>query len=131
MVAAGFEPYAEEWWHYNLGNQMAATTEYYETGSKGTAKYGNAELSADQVHHEYVHQLLFDLLAEVAKNPVAAQNIPAELREFGATPELVIELSDHIGDPTVTESFIPTHDMKYRGDLSPELVAAVSTAQGR
>lgn len=131
MTGAGFEPYEEEWWHFNDGNQMAQTTKYRRTGEKDTAKYGNTELSEAQKYHEYIHQQLFALLAEVSSNPVAAQNIPEDLKKHGATPELVLDLSAHIGNPKETGSFIPTHDMKYRGELSSDLVSAVKDAQGR
>mgnify|MGYP002078903999 CR=1 FL=1 len=131
MVGAGFEPYEEEWWHFNDGNQMAETTKHRRTGDKGVAKYGNADLSEAQQYHERIHRQLFELLAAVAENPVAAQNIPEDLKKHGATPELVLDLSAHIGNPKETRSFIPTHDMKYRGDIPPELVLAISRAQGR
>lgn len=129
MVGAGFEPYEEEWWHFNDGNQMGETTKYRRTGEKGIAKYGNTGLTEAQRYHEHIHRQLFKLLVAVAKDPNEAETIPEELQRYGATPALVREASTYIGDPSDTASFIPTHDMKYRGDLPKELIRAVRQAQ--
>ena len=43
MTKAGFEPYVDEWWHYNYGNQMAQLTHYYRTGERLPAIYGPRE----------------------------------------------------------------------------------------
>lgn len=40
MTQVGFKPYADEWWHFNYGNQMAQMTHYYRTGEREPAVYG-------------------------------------------------------------------------------------------
>lgn len=43
MTQVGFEPYAEEWWHFNFGNQMAQMTRFYRTGDRQPALYANSD----------------------------------------------------------------------------------------
>ena len=40
MTSVGFEPYQEEWWHFNYGNQMAAAAYYHRTGESQKVQYG-------------------------------------------------------------------------------------------
>lgn len=47
MVAAGFSVYADEWWHFNLSNQMDACAT-----RKPVAMYGGIELTAENHRHE-------------------------------------------------------------------------------
>lgn len=129
MTSVGFEPYAEEWWHFNSGNQMAERTKYYRTGQKGVARYGNSGLSPEQHRHEHIHRQLFHFLGEVAQNPAAAQHIPEDLRMLGGSPEDILELAAITGDPREATGFVSTHDMKYRGDIPEELRQAVKAAQ--
>ena len=129
MTQAGFEPYAEEWWHFNSGNQMAAMTRYRRTGEKLPATYGNALISSEQQTHERVHGELLQLLKSFEGKTITNQDIPESLRSYGATQEIVQHLVDLTGDLRESKGFMQTWDMKYRGDLAPEFVSSVSQAQ--
>lgn len=48
MTSVGFEPYADEWWHFNYGNQMAQVTCYYRTHRKAPAIYGAVQPKASE-----------------------------------------------------------------------------------
>ncbi len=53
MVAAGFEPYADEWWHFNdPATQMGA-----KVAGAEFAEYGAAELSESNAEHEEMRKL--------------------------------------------------------------------------
>ena len=52
MINAGFEPYADEWWHYNSKkSQMGA-----KTAGQDKAEYGAMELSPNNWHHELIRR---------------------------------------------------------------------------
>lgn len=40
MTRVGFEPYEEEWWHFNYGNQMASAAYHHRTGESQKVQYG-------------------------------------------------------------------------------------------
>ena len=129
LTSVGFEPYVEEWWHYNYGNQMAAMTEKYRTGTPGKVRFGGIDLSEDQKRHEYLHQMLFSLLREQDERPDQSVAIPTELASAGLTAEDFARLVDITkGDPTATREQQRSNDMSYRGDLSG-LIERVRAAQ--
>ncbi|HEY1085176.1 MAG TPA: M15 family metallopeptidase [Candidatus Saccharimonadales bacterium] len=125
MTQAGFEPYEEEWWHFNCDNQMARMTESYRTGMGKPALYGNAELSGDQKKHELIHRQVFDLLVASAEDPSRPLDIPSDLLEYGVTEDRIRKFASSFGHPQETNRFPQTWDMKYRGELSEEFIAAV------
>ncbi len=129
MTRAGFEPYTEEWWHFNSGNQMAAMTRYRRTGIKQPATYSNALLTPEQNEHERVHSDLLHLLSTLSHQQVTANDIPESLRAYGATPEFVQYLVDIVGNPHESQGFLSSWDMKYRGELALDFIAAVRQAQ--
>ena len=119
LIPAGFQPYVEEWWHYNIDNQMAAMTIKYATGTPGEVRFGNASLSEEQQRHEHLHQMLFGLLREHADQPQLELVIPPELADAGLTRESFMKLFDTTrGDPRETHEQQRSNDMKYRGDLT-------------
>lgn len=119
LIPAGFQPYVEEWWHYNIDNQMAAMTIKYATGTPGEVRFGNASLSEEQQRHEHLHQMLFGLLREHADQPQLELVIPPELADAGLTRESFMKLFDTTrGDPRETNEQQRSNDMKYRGDLT-------------
>lgn len=129
MTRAGFMPYADEWWHYNTGNQMAEMTKWRETGIKGIAKFGSSSLDAVQQHHEKLHQELFQALCHLAEHPDLPIVLSPEITDLGGTPELIATLSTRVGDPRVTKNFRKSYDMRYRGKLPKEFVQSVKSAQ--
>lgn len=53
MIAAGFEPYADEWWHFNdPATQMGA-----KTAGREFAEYGGVELSLDNQNFDAMRRL--------------------------------------------------------------------------
>ncbi len=52
MIQVGFEPYADEWWHYNSPkSQMGAAT-----AGADRAEYGAAKLSEENLRHEEIRK---------------------------------------------------------------------------
>lgn len=129
MTRAGFEPYSEEWWHFNDGNQMAMMTQYYRTGVKQPASYGNALLTNKQQEHEHVHKMLIDFLITHNNREVHQDDIPELLRSYGATTELVTRFARFLGDIRTSNGFEHSWDMRYRGELSSDFVTAIRRAQ--
>jgi D-alanyl-D-alanine dipeptidase len=125
MVAAGFEPYSEEWWHFNNGNQMAERTKWLRTGEKGVAVYGATELSAEQHALEDLHLIVFkDLIRAHEIIDKDEYQVPDALSHLGFNAMRLLDLSRKIGDPRATRSLGAPHDMKYRGDAT-ELIQQV------
>jgi hypothetical protein len=129
MTNAGFMPYADEWWHYNTGNQMAEMTKRRETGDKGVAVYGNADLDATQRHHELLHTQLFSALVAQSTQPEQPIQLSHEVTEAGGTPAFIADLATRIGDPRQTHYFRKSYDMRYRGALNPQFIEAIRAAQ--
>lgn len=129
MTRAGFEPYAEEWWHFNSGNQMAMMTQYRRTNVHESASYGNVLLSSEQRDHEQLHKELVDFLLEHHGQTIQPEEIPEVLRTRGANPEALHHLASIVGNLRDSEGFLPSWDMKYRGELSDDFVTAVGSAQ--
>lgn len=128
MTTAGFQPYSEEWWHFNYGNQMAERTKWLVSGDKGTAIYGGTQLTPEQLAFEQLHEITFADLIKAATTPVSDFTIDQRLVEAGATQELLLELSSHIGDPRSTRSLGDPHDMKYRGELPTEFIKMIKAS---
>lgn len=125
MTDAGFEPYSEEWWHFNFGNQPAERTKWLRTGEKGTAIYGNTELTDEQKEFEKLHRVVFDELVRAHETPENDYKVHKVLSRLGVTAAQLLELSKRVGDPRQTRSLGNPHDMKYRGTLPDEFVQAI------
>lgn len=129
MTNAGFMPYADEWWHFNSGNQMAEMTKWRETGEKGVAVYGNIELDDTQLRHESLHKQLFSTLVARSEEPTGVLELSPDLIAAGATPSLIEDMSSRIGDPRETRNFRKSYDMRYRGTLDPKFIESIRSAQ--
>ena len=129
MTDAGFMPYTDEWWHYNMGNQMAEMTKWRETGDKGVAVYGNADLDTVQRRHEALHTQLFSALVAQSMQPDRPVELSRELVEAGGSAALVADLTARVGDPRQTQYFRKSYDMRYRGALDPQFIEAIRAAQ--
>ncbi len=128
LVPLGFQPYVEEWWHYNIDNQMAAMTVKYATSAPGKVRFGGIDLSDEQKRHEFLHKMLFDLILEQSEQPDHPVELPADLVAAGLTAENFARLVEITrGDPRTTHETQHSNDMSYRGDLT-ELKARVSAA---
>ncbi len=125
MTSAGFEPYSEEWWHFNFGNQMAERTKWLRTGEKGVAVYGNIELTPEQKEFEKLHHIVFNELVRAHETPTDEYKIDSVLSKLGFTAAQLLELSERIGNPRKTRSLGNPHDLKYRGTLPDEFIESV------
>lgn len=125
MSNAGFEPYSEEWWHFNFGNQMAERTKWLRTGEKGVAAYGNTELTPEQREFENLHSVVFDELVRSHETPHDKYKIDDTLSQLGVTATQLLDTSKRVGDPRKTRSLGDPHDMKYRGTLPDEFIESV------
>lgn len=127
MTSAGFEPYSEEWWHFNLGNQMAERTKWLRTGKKGVAVYGNTKLTPEQRQFEKLHEIVFDELVRAHEaTDKESYTINPILQKLGVTATQLLDVSKRIGNPRKTRSLGNPHDMKYRGTLPDEFIRTVT-----
>ncbi len=124
MTKAGFEPYSEEWWHFNFGNQMAERTKWLRTGEKGVAIYGNTDLLPEQKQFEQLHEVVFDDLVRAYETSDTYKMSPI-LSRLGVTAAQLLDVSKRIGDPRQTRSLGNPHDMKYRGILPDEFIRSL------
>lgn len=126
MTKAGFEAYSEEWWHFNAGNQMAAITTWRRTGKRGQAMYGSTALTPQQLDDEQLMRDLTNALVQAAHSqPII---LSQQLTQRGITLPYIQQLSLQVGDPRQVHSLPATHDMHYRGDLSPSFTDALLRA---
>lgn len=127
MTSVGFEPYSEEWWHFNFGNQMAERTKWLRTGEKGVAKYGGTELSREQKIVEKFHDIVFNELIR-ANETVDKSNfrVHKALAKVGVTAAQFLEISERVGDPRETSGNLGNpHTMHYRGKLPDEFIQSI------
>jgi len=126
MVSAGFESYSEEWWHFNFGNQMAERTKWLRTGNKGTAIYGNIDLTTEQREFEKLHDIVFEELVRAHEAADDNYTIKPMLARLGVTATQLLDASKRIGDPRQTRSLGDPHDLKYRGKLPVAFIHSIA-----
>ncbi len=95
MINAGFEPYADEWWHYNSKkSQMGA-----KTAGLVTAEYGAAQLSDENRKIEEIRRL------HLQGSEILSKLQGDLMDKFGRQPgwfEVAVKAAKEMGDPTVT-----------------------------
>jgi len=90
MTGAGFEPYADEWWHYNSKkSQMGAKTARIDR-----AEYGAMELSKDDWHHELIRRQHLHGTERLTQMPIQAMG---KMGKQIALLEVAAEAAQKIG----------------------------------
>lgn len=126
MTQAGFEAYSEEWWHFNMGNQMAAMTTWRRTGRRQSAIYGPAALTPEQLEYEQFWRDLATALTHASNSqPV---KLTERLTQHGIDIHYIEQLSHIVGDPRRVQGLPPSHDMQYRGEVPQALIDALRLA---
>ena len=95
MVNVGFEPYADEWWHYNSKkSQMGA-----KTAGLPMAEYGAAQLSEENRKIEEIRKLHL-------KGSEILSKLQGDLMDkFGRQPgwfDVAVKAAKEMGDPSIT-----------------------------
>ena len=92
MMKAGFEPYADEWWHYNSAkSQMGA-----KTAGLPVAEYGAIQLSPQNLAHEQMrkdHIRGTEIISQLSQTKLGHQ-----LEGFNAAGRLAREGAIKLGD---------------------------------
>ena len=126
MTRVGFLPYAEEWWHYNYGNQMAEATKAKASGKQDAAIYGGIDLTDEQKHYEDLHNIVFDALSQASRGSDDFE-VTEGVKKY-LSKEDILKLAKIIGDPRLVRGLGSPHDMRYRGDIPDELAQNIRSA---